>query len=139
MSLQYEFLVYPTSEFESDTRDRFPIVLAIVASAVFFTIAIFFFVYDSFVSKRNRKIVDAAAKSNAVILSLFPASIRDKLLAQQEWKLKCPKNRSMVRLFEQELEDIESIDGDPGSIDSKPIAELFPDSTVFFGTCQTVF
>ena len=81
----YEFRVYPSAEFKERMLDSSPLLLSLISAVVFFAIAVGFFVYDMFVHKRNVKIVDAAAKSNAIILSLFPAKVRDQLLAQKKW------------------------------------------------------
>ena len=66
-------------------QDDVPLYWTLVSAAVFFVIAVAFFVHDLIVHKRNIKIVDASAKSNAIILSLFPAKVREQLLAQKNW------------------------------------------------------
>ena len=76
----YEWKIYPSDEFKSSTEDQSPIIFTVVAACVFVAIAITFFMYDSFVQRRNSKVLDAAAKSNALVLSLFPAQFRGECI-----------------------------------------------------------
>lgn len=133
----YEFRVYPSGEFKKGTEDRTPTLLCLISASVFFVIAVGFAVYDYFVNKRNAKIVDAAAKSNAIILSLFPAKVRDQLLAQRQWDT---NTKQKVRLFSREeakspdmlFNDSANLGGEALYSNSAPIADLFPDCTVLF-------
>lgn len=84
------------------------------------------FVFQSFVQSRNKKVENVAARSNAIVSSLFPSNVRDRLLAENlEVQVSKGKNRSKG-------------DGTSGANDvavykSKPIADLFPETTVLFG------
>ena len=130
----YEFRIYPSREFRESMEDNSPLYLCLISASVFFMIAVAFFVYDLFVHKRNTKIVDAAAKSNAIILSLFPAKVRDQLLAQRQWDTNTKRNAELSQeeknpdiLFNNSADLCETLYSD-----SAPIADLFPDCTVLF-------
>ena len=133
MLIQYEFRLYPSAEFKDDTSDSLPFLFTVLAAVVFAVITIIFFVYNWLVERRNTKIVDAAAKSNAVILSLFPANIRDKLLAQHEWKVGKKQDKGFIRDLESEDTDRSITNLEKIKAIGRPIAELFPNCTVFFG------
>jgi hypothetical protein len=126
-SCNYEFRLYPSKKFEEETTDNVPIIATVTAAAVFLAISLAFLMYSYFVAKRNSKIVDAAAKSNAIVLSLFPAHVRDKLVTMQNWgDMNKPKDRPKNNFAESN-----------GSIDSETfldgptetIAELFPSAS----------
>lgn len=100
-----------------------------------------------FVTRRNRKIVNNAVKSNDLIASLFPSNVRDRLLAdreQQETSEKVITRRPSLHLqslggflldqgsvasaaddFEEEDED-----DDLHRYSTPPIADLFPETTI---------
>lgn len=83
--------------------------------------------YDGYVRRRNTKIVDAAARSNAIVLSLFPSHVRDRLLKQRDWKnVNTPNPDDKARLLTSDHSD--SMHYDLSS--SAPIAELFPSASV---------
>lgn len=126
----YEFKLYPSKTFEGETQDNLPVIASVSAACVFLAIAVAFFMYSYFVAKRNRKIVDAAAKSNAIVLSLFPAHVRDKLLKTRDWGNmgKQKKNGEMDHL----MESAASMGSDTFPVagsQSETIAELFPSAS----------
>ena len=74
-----------------------------------------------FVQNRNNKVVDAAARSNAIVSSLFPSNVRDRLLAENQ---ETDGKKSNTRTGKSDRNDVYK---------SKPIADLFPETTVLFG------
>lgn len=130
MSLQYEIqILYPSSDFEDAAYDDLPIFAAVCSAAVFFLIALAFFMYDSFVQRRNAKVVAAAAKTNAIVLSLFPAHIRDRLVGSSNMGGGGQSGKKKSNGLKGFL--LENKGGEDGSRTSnKPIAELFPSTTV---------
>lgn len=70
------------------------------------------------VKNQQRVILSTAKRSNAIISSLFPSNVRDKI-------------------YRTEIDDIgqkkrNSQSGASPSVSSAPIAELYPDTTVLF-------
>ena len=135
----YGYDIYPTEEFADSAHDEIPALSAIVSSVIFFGIACCFFAYDWFVQVRNSKIIDAAAKTNAIVLSLFPEHIRDQLLGTQQEQ--APTKRAQkghtpngVKAY---LSNPDALSGQEGETEggkpSRPIAELFPATTIMFG------
>lgn len=67
-------------------------------------------IYDRFVASRNRKVMTAAATSGAIVSSMFPSQITEKLLSRQtkldkkkqgnEWKAQST-SREMPRTSEE--------------------------------------
>ena len=124
----YEWRVYPSSQFRDKLQENVPVFMTLLSASVFFVISVAFFVYDLFVHKRNTKIIDAAARSNAIILSLFPAKVRDQLLAQSKWDQTMKDNvkRSHFSNDSNGLFGVEETTADASLADSPPIADLFP-------------
>jgi hypothetical protein len=124
----YSFHIYPTKEFEDDYRSSLPIVLTVVVASTFFIMVAAFFLYDWFVHRRNNKVVGEAARSNAIVASLFPANVRERMAAEKDANTGHTKSR--LRNF-LDGEDFE-MDDDDIVLKTKPIADLFPETTILF-------
>jgi hypothetical protein len=84
----------------------------------------------SYVQRRNEKVILAAARSTAIVSSLFPSNIRDRLYKDQEEQ---EKQRHQAGNLKNFLRDGGSnmIDGiSDTQFSSKPLADLFPETTV---------
>lgn len=130
----YFFDVYPSEKFEREAGGSFAILYTFLSAAVFTTIAIAFFVYDAFVQRRNSKIIDAAAKSNAIVLSLFPSNFRDRLLGKAiNERLNEPLHRRSRRSLGSFVDESRADESATNNGDSQtPIAELYPSCTILF-------
>jgi hypothetical protein len=85
---------------------------------------------QSFVQRRNEKVINAAARSTAIVSSLFPSNVRDRLYKEQEEKEKHRHKASNLKSF---LRDGGNSTDDAIAItqfSSKPLADLFPETTV---------
>lgn len=111
--------VYPSPEFEAEHVDNSTLVYTLAVACVFLFAMSVFFVYDFFVEQRQTKVMQTATKSSAIVNSLFPANVRDRLL--EEHAQGGDKKYSAYQAAG--LEEIPS---------SKPIADLFPEATVMF-------
>ena len=126
----YTVNIYPSQEFEDDYKTSSPIYLTVVVGAVFLSMVAAFLAYDMFQRKRNTKVVANAAKSNALVSSLFPSNIRDRLLDQP-----APSNKNRHHMTShmgklQNFLDDGTMDNE-GGIDT-PIADLFLETTIMF-------
>ena len=95
-------------------------------------VALVFLIYDVLVQQRNEKIVVTAARSNAIVSSMFPDAIRDHLLEQNAAQTKQGQLKSYLRNGE--------VVGS-GNLSSKPLADLFLATTVMFAdiSCFTAW
>lgn len=121
-SCEYTLYVYPSSEFMAKENDSVPVVFALLSTVVFLAMGSIFYVFDRLGERRNKKIVAVAAKSNAIVTSLFPSNVRRQLM----------QTSTAAGQLKGFLQD----DGaDPNSTgfphESAPIAEIFPQTTVF--------
>ncbi|CAB9497225.1 Receptor-type guanylate cyclase gcy [Seminavis robusta] len=140
---EYDLHIYPSLELEEDYRTSKPIVYAFLVVGVFLVTAMVFVLYDYLVQLRQNKVSLAAKKSHAVVASLFPKNVRDRIMADVEEQLlendgKLTKS-TKVRLgampkseLKNFLDDgVANADGVP--FDTKPIADLFLSTTIMFG------
>ena len=64
---EYWFVVYPSYEFHEVYLSDTPMHFAIIAGFAFLFMTATFILYDLFVIRKNNKILDAAARSNAIL------------------------------------------------------------------------
>jgi len=93
-----------------------PIIYACAILFVFvFTTAIFV-LYDRYVARRQRIVSSAAEKSNAVVSSMFPKAVRDRLMNEKEQRLASNSaTEEMSKTY---------------------IADFFPEATIMFADIQ---
>jgi Adenylate and Guanylate cyclase catalytic domain len=143
-SCVYKLSFYPSSEFRARYKSNVPIAFAVLVGVAFSVVAATFFVYDWFVVRKNNKIIDAAAHSSAIVSSLFPSTVRDRLLNNDTEhtngvSYKEETGKAKLKSF------LNSADGgaaaaaemnhlsDHNFFQTKPIADLFPETTIMFG------
>jgi hypothetical protein len=77
---RYSLYVYPTQEFhETYTTDE-PFRYTTTAVLIFVLTSTIFIVYDCLVRRKDNKVMDTAVNSTAIVTSLFPAQVRDRLI-----------------------------------------------------------
>mmetsp|Transcript_10346 Transcript_10346/g.22776 ORF Transcript_10346/g.22776 Transcript_10346/m.22776 type:complete len:1195 (-) Transcript_10346:89-3673(-) len=148
----YSYHMYASQEYEDKYRDKSALGLTMVVASTFFFIIMVFFLYDWFLKRRNSKVLDVAAKTSAIVASLFPTNVRDRLLnaaandakttpTLSDAKSDDTRNRMKLKNFLQSEVEIDSTTNvDDQSNDhaelhvygSKPIADIFPDTTIMF-------
>jgi class 3 adenylate cyclase len=131
----YSFHIYPTKEFEDDYHSSLPIVLTVVVASTFFVMVATFFLYDWFVHNRNNKVVGEAARSNAIVSSLFPSNVHVRLF-EENAKKKAARaaeapTKSQIKNFLASETGVGD-DDDDIMYKTKPIADLFPETTILF-------
>ena len=85
---EYGYHIYPALEFEKSAHKSVPTIASVFTGVVFAAVSIAFFLYDVFVQRRNARIIEAATKTNAIVLSLFPAHIRGYVEGQASLVIK---------------------------------------------------
>jgi hypothetical protein len=147
--------IYPSAVFMDLHQSNLPTILSVTYAAVFVCIIIAFVLYDCNVQARNDKLIGAAVRSTAIVSSLFPTNVRDRLLAEKEIEedalnlskktntkfsnLRAFLNKERGTAEDSDDDDSDDSESDDDSIDisniykSKPIADLFPETTILFG------
>jgi class 3 adenylate cyclase len=121
----YSLTIYPSQDNEDEYVDNEPAVLAITIVCVFLFTSMVFLVYDRYVARRQRVVMDRAVASGAIVSSLFPSLVRENIYKENETKQK-PGFTNSTHIDQ----DSESKSGNAAS--SKPNAVLFPETTVMF-------
>lgn len=128
----YTITVYPTTEFADVYRTKTPVIFMSVVAATFCCMIFVFFIYDRLVDIRNNKTVEAAARSSTIVSSLFPSNVRDRLYAQAHESAPLVGTHSQIKTYLKKgatAPDECIVDG-VTVYKTKPIAELFPETTV---------
>lgn len=161
----YSLVLFPSHQFQyrvATANIMAPTVAAVIVAVLFVVMIANFCIYDRIVRSRNTKVVDAAARSNAIVSSLFPSQIRDRLFASaasasnskendlerddspdntrsgpssSKTRLKDFLNDKNTARLQQVVEDTQdnTISGDSEVLfEGKPIADLFTETTVIF-------
>lgn len=116
----YTVSVYPSCQMREQFNSGTPLVYTAAVAVVFLFTIFVFTSYDYLVQRRQNHLVESATKSNAIISSLFPKIVRDRLL--DDGVPDGSKSGSKV-------ESSRNL-GDAGDA---PIANFFANTTVMFG------
>ena len=137
----YSGHIYSSQEWKSKFYTNEPIVYAMAVVACFAMTTIIFLIYDLLVQRRQDMVMASAKKTNAIVTSLFPENVRDRLLqdinndekkgkddqANKRGSWADPSNAFATSANKRGDEiTSEKIFG------SKPIADLFPATTIMF-------
>jgi Adenylate and Guanylate cyclase catalytic domain len=125
--------VYPSDEMKSDFVTNKPIIFSMVALLIFFFTSLVFILYDRGVERRQRKVLTSAERSSAIVSSLFPSSVRDRLYEKSAAQTEVPESaKGKLQRFLREDNAGSKPSGGASALTSSPIAELYPDTTVLF-------
>jgi hypothetical protein len=132
----YDLYIYPTQKMRDGFKSQTAKTMAAVVTVAFIVIVIMFIAQDRYIERKNKRIAKSVEKSNAIIASLFPSNVRDRLFGQNgnetasQGSKGSRSRRSFgfrLRTYLTEGEDAAN-DGD----NDNPIADLFPACTVLF-------
>ena len=150
----YSLTIYPSQEFEdtfeSNDTERFASLLAIV----FVCLAVVFFIFVWFVQRRQQRVMGIATRTTAIISNLFPDNVRERIMKQAEQQASREVDGSEGAEASSNLKSILQQDQNSLGFKSRsslasghlksqmptgvtvledaPIADLYPDCTVFF-------
>jgi hypothetical protein len=137
----YYLSIYPSHVFEDLYKTGTPWVLVSAVGAVFLFAILMFFVYDRLVERRQALVLNRAIQSSAIVSSLFPKTVRDRLMnASNPANADGPKALSVFRDKMRNNKGVQRAKSpkDTGMFfpedDDKDqtIADLFPNCTVLF-------
>ena len=138
---EYDIKIYPSWDLESDYRTDHPILYTVLVICVFLATTMVFVLYDFFVTTRQNKVMLAAKRSNAVVASLFPKKVREQLLQEAEEQILANEKsgtKGILRLGAVPKSQLKEFlnegvaKADGVAFDTKPIADLFPSTTIMF-------
>ena len=143
---EYGLRIYPTKDFEDGFITDEPIKQSFLLLAIFLVTCFTFLAYDFLVKRRQKVLMNTAVKSSAIVSSLFPEVVRDRLYADSDDNQQLPpeqaksssaaiKNELSGFLHAQQAKGVEGVANGATSSkldSSKPIADVYEDCTVFF-------
>ena len=80
----YKLRIYASQDAEDEHVTNEPAIMAIVIVCVFLFTSLVFFTYDILVARRQRIVMNRAVASSAIVSSLFPSEVRDKIYKESE-------------------------------------------------------
>ncbi|CAJ1964632.1 unnamed protein product [Cylindrotheca closterium] len=138
----YTAHVYPTREFWEAYHTDSPVSRAGMIGGVFLAMSFILCLYDLAVNMRQKRILRVAARSEEILSLLYPKNIRDRLFSDKmgtEKTLDMSSKSLEGNFLSGTKHQLKSFLGSAptgilhcqDSFDSKPIADLFLDTTVF--------
>jgi class 3 adenylate cyclase len=142
--------MYPSTEMEKQFTTSNPVIFAAVSVIIFLFTSIIFLLYDTKVEQRQKLVMTTAVRTTHMLSSLFPSAVRDKLLQESD---DIQKESNMKQNNNVGRDDYMDCDVPSTTLDSNininnnpinsystvlkqkfaaPIADLYPDTTVFF-------
>jgi hypothetical protein len=122
----YDISIYPSAALVASYKSMKPVLYKSVIGCIFIIMAVTFYIFNRYIHRRNNKVVLAAAKSNAIVSTIFPSTVRYRLF-QSDATNGFTKHaaastglKAFLKSGEQSRQDEE------GVLTSKPIADLFP-------------
>jgi hypothetical protein len=143
VNCNYVANIYPSDDLQTQNTGAKPTIYTLAVISVFFLTTLVFMGYDAMVERRQRVVMTTAEQTNAIVNSMFPAEVRDRLFRSAERRNK-KKDRLLPFLTEAPKTRLTTFlnDGDKPAgreqspaqhlTESKPIADLFPNTTVMF-------
>jgi class 3 adenylate cyclase len=134
--LEYTMNMYPSTKFHSMYSSSRAEIFAAVLAAVFLATGTVFYVYVQYVQRRQNKVMATALRTNAIVSSLFPSNVRDRILKDAEEQVEREMNTKssfvnakhrLKNFLEDEPEDSHK---NADLFSTKPIADLFPETTL---------
>jgi hypothetical protein len=153
INCHYQIDFYPGSIMYEEYHTNKPLILTVTVVLIFVLTSCAFFLYDRLVQVRQAKVLDTAQRTNAIVSSLFPAEVRDRLFKHKTKKDK-KKNRKSVPVLASfpegpkfrlknylndetlggEAKTAKDAESDSAKMNEReadaPIADLFPEVTV---------
>jgi hypothetical protein len=80
----FSLSLYPSKAMEDDYKSRDPGVFTIIVVLIFALTSVAFLMYDHLVERRQKKVLSSAIQSSAIVSSLFPSTVRDRLFQSDD-------------------------------------------------------
>jgi Adenylate and Guanylate cyclase catalytic domain len=134
----FTFCAYPSATMEAQYVTTNPIFFTVGVVAIFCFTSLVFATFDWTVERRQRKVMSTAVRTDAIVNSLFPSVVRERIFPT-EVSSKASERKNAFKLPNMmsrgkdapALDDLRrsAIVATPGA---SPVAEMYPETTVFF-------
>ena len=124
---RYRVSIYPTlGHYESFITPR-PVFYGVMVLLAFALSAIVFGIYDWLIRRRQAIVMDSAIRTNRIVSSLFPETVRDRLFDQAQ-----SNSEKLGRSTKVQMENYADGNEEMGLRGDAPIADLFPSAVRCF-------
>lgn len=127
--------IYPSDVAKNRHITNTPIYFAVVTVIIFAVTASTFILYDFWVERRQRVLMKTAITTTKLVTSLFPEVVIDQMLnpSLEDMKSSGDSPKRLKSFLKDGISDSMYANSEIEEVHpSKPIAELFPDTTVYF-------
>jgi hypothetical protein len=123
--------MYPSDDMIVKYTSNDPIIFPVAALLIFAFTSVVFLLYDFCVERRQEAVMNTAVQSTAIVSSLFPVAVRDRLYptAESRSSNELLPDTGKGKIYQFLRDSSTQLDT---KLDSNPIAELYPDTTVCF-------
>jgi class 3 adenylate cyclase len=146
----YSLSVYPSKVMYGEYITDKPAFFTFEVAVLFACASLLFFVYDWMVERRQKIVLEHAQNSTAIVSSLFPDMVRDRLfrresgdgaegngtrrgVARQNSASTSGSKQSLIEPTQNRLKTFLSEGGESKNAEAdRPLADLFPNCTVLF-------
>ena len=132
----YTLVVYPSQETEDTYTTNRPVLYMLVTIAVFAATCLTFVAFSILVERRQKKVMGHAVISGAIVSSLFPERVKERLYKNTAAAVpsKSKKADAAAQQWKATEDKVEGMDAVGAGMvtDTAPIAEEFPETTVLF-------
>jgi hypothetical protein len=132
----HDLHIYPSSKFRETFSTSTPAIYTSVVVLAFLVTAMLLVVYDMTVNRRQSKTIQVAARTQAIVTSLFPKEIGKQLIQEaiedpteskdNAWKKKHSDGKTGLQSMFAENGELANRNLDS----SKPMADLYPEATI---------
>lgn len=120
---QHFLSLYPSNEYRSLFDTNRPLVFTLITVAAFVATLLLMIAYDVTVNRRQEKTMKIALRSNAVVSSLFPQAVRDRIMEDAMDQQNSKGNGNGKTKNESNEDD---------NLEDRPIADFYPNVSVCF-------
>lgn len=129
---EYLMNAYPTEAFVSSFQATEAVYITVAALAIVILAAVVFVLYDCLVARRQERLERTATKTTAIVSSLFPKEVRERMMNDIE-SGGAKSKESTVRTAKTDLMSLRPKGLEDGElIRGAPIADFFQEATVMF-------
>jgi class 3 adenylate cyclase len=134
---EHNLHIYPSTKLRNNYDTNKPLLYAGVVAISFLLTAALLIVYDCMVNLRQNKTMAGAARTQAIVTSLFPKQIGKKMV-EEAYNTNAGQDNTWKKGNKPGLQSIMGANGQVyryanSSKTSRPLAELFPEATIMFG------
>ena len=130
----YTISIYPSDIMKSNFTSRNGTIALISVLLIFAFTSCVFVMYDCSVERRQNKVMESAARSSAIVDSLFPSTVRNQLYDAQDEKQKKQKQtgRHVTSETTNFASDDHGMNNNGLALNHGSIAQIYPETTVIF-------